>query len=110
MVRLPAASTATALTRYAESASGPVVHSTWVEHVVPEHGVLANMTPAPQYSIRASATLSVAVAPTWMLLPVHTLSPGRVSTAVGAIVSPVGGGGAVPPVAPELMSGVVAFL
>src|SRR5205085_7403134 len=90
-VRLPAASTATALTWYAAVASAPVVHSTWLAHVAPVHGELANITPAPQYSMRLSATLSLAVAATWMLLPVHTLSPGNVSWTVGAIVSPVVG-------------------
>src|SRR5215212_6953182 len=88
-VRLPAASTATALTCSAPLGSTPVVHHAEPEQAVPEHGSVAKFTPPPQSSMAFSATLSLALAPTWMLLPVHTLSPGCVTVTVGGVVSPV---------------------
>src|SRR5687768_14411356 len=93
-VRLPALSTATALTVYAPFGSDPVIHHVSPEHVVVLHGTVAKTFPPPQSSMRARATLSVALAATRIMLPVHTVPVGVVMETVGSTVSvvPVGGG------------------
>ena len=66
-----------------------MIHHVDPEQLVPEQGNVAKIFPAPQSSIRASALLSVALAPTSMLLPVQTLVLGCVSVTVGPVVSVV---------------------
>jgi hypothetical protein len=88
-VRLPALSTATALTVYDPGGSGPVFHHVVPEHVVVLHGRVAKTFPPPQSSMRARPTLSVALAATRMLAPVHTVPVGVVMETVGSTVSVV---------------------
>ena len=96
-VRLPALSTATALTVYAPAGSDPVAH-----HVSPELGGAlcgggANPYPSTTMSMGARPTLSVALAATRIMAPVHTVPVGVVMETVGSTVSvglpppPVGG-------------------
>src|SRR5436190_17051735 len=56
-------------------------------HVVVLHGSVVKILPPPQSSMRARPTLSVACAPTSMLLPVQTVPVGFVMDTVGGVVS-----------------------
>ena len=64
-----------------------MIHQVEPEQLAPEHGSVAKIFPAPHSSIRLSALLSVALAPTSMLLPVHTVVLGRVMVTTGFVVS-----------------------
>src|SRR5438552_16005977 len=87
--QLPAVSVATACTLYAPGASGPVTHVTVPLHEAPLHGSVAKTAPLPHSLMLATAPLSLAVAATMMLLPVHVLFGGDVMLTVGGVVSPV---------------------
>src|SRR5204863_5961186 len=80
---------ATACTWYAPGGSGPVIHVTVPPHVVPLHEIVPNTAPLPQSLIVASPALSLAVALTLMLLPVHEPLAGDVMLTVGGVASPV---------------------
>ena len=58
-----------------------------MRHVVVLHGSVVKILPPPQSSMRARPTLSVACAPTSMLLPVQTVPVGFVMDTVGGVVS-----------------------
>lgn len=95
--RLPAESTATALTMYEPAGSAPVAHQVVPLQLDVEHGNVAKIFPPPQSSIRLSFTLSVARASTRMLLPVQTVESGDVIATAGSTVS----------VAPDVVGAVV---
>ena len=71
-------------------------HSIVPLQLVPLHASVPNTAPLPQSLMFARPTLSVALADTLMLLPVHAPFAGDVIVAVGGVVSPLlGGGGSV---------------
>jgi hypothetical protein len=93
IVQFPAVSVATALIWYAPGASAPVVQRLSSRQLVPLHVVSRITPPLPYTLMLVRPALSLALAFTAMLLPVHAPLVGAVIATVGAVGSPPPGGG-----------------